>query len=64
MFLSFMIILMVIMIPGITTNVLQFTPGFQKYMTHRVSNAEEPSLYLEDVPELPDHPDVDHDHWN
>ena len=36
-------------------------------MTHRVNNATEPSrtpMYLEDVPELPDHPDVDHDDWS
>ena len=55
-------VLMVIMIPGVTINGLEFTPGFQKYMIHRVGNASmEPSLYLEDVPELPDHPYVDHD---
>ena len=55
------------MIPGVTTNVLDFIPGFQKYMTHRVNNAKEPSrtsLYLEDVPELPDHHDVNHDTWS
>ena len=37
-------------------------------MTHGVNNATEPSrtsLYLEDVPELPDYPDPDHDDdWN
>ena len=37
---------------------LDFTPDFQKYMTHRVNNAKEPSLYLEDVP------DADHDDWS
>ena len=55
---------MAIMIPGVITNELDFTPGFQKYMTHKdkVYNAEKPSqtsLYLEDVPELPDHLDAD-----
>ena len=70
MFLSFLIILMATMIPGVTTNdnVLDFTQGFHKYMTHGVSNAKEPSrtsLYLEDDPELPDHPDADHgDDWS
>ena len=55
------------MIPGVITNELDFTPGFQKYMTHTVYNAEKPSrtsFYLEDVPELPelpDHPDGDND---
>ena len=55
-FLSFLIILMVIMIHGVITNRLDFTPGFQKYMTHWVSNAKNASLYLEDVLELPDFP--------
>ena len=64
MFLSFLIILMVIMMPGVTTTELDFTPGFQKYMTHGVNNAKEPSLYLEDVHELPDHPDAYHDDWS
>ena len=62
MFLSFLIILMAIVIPRIITNELDFTPGFQKYMTHRVYNAEKPSrtsLYMEDVPELPDNLDAD-----
>ena len=64
MFLSFLIILMVTMVPEFTTNVLDFTPGFQKYMTRGVNNAMEPSrtsLYLEDAPELPHHPDAGHD---
>ena len=64
MFLTFLIIMMVTMIPEVTSNVLDFAPGFQKYMTHGVNNVREPSrtsLYLEDVPELPDHPDADHD---
>ena len=58
---------MATIVPGVTTNVLDFTPGFQKYMTHRVNNAKEPSrtsIYLEDVPELPDHPDGDHNTWS
>ena len=58
---------MVIMIPEVSTNGLNFTSGFQKYITHRVNNAKEPSrtsLYLEDVPELPDHPDADYDDWS
>ena len=61
MFLTFLIIMMVTMIPEVTSNVLDFAPGFQKYMTHGVNNAMEQSrtsLYLEDVP---DHPDADHD---
>ena len=64
---SFLIILMVIMIPGVITNKLDFSPAFQKYMIHRVNNEKEPSrtsLYMEDVPELPDHPDADHDDWS
>ena len=67
MFLTFLIIMMVTMIPEVTSNVLDFAPGFQKYMTHGVNNAMEPSrtsLYLEDVPELPDHPDADLDDWS
>ena len=57
---------MATMIPGDTTNGLEFMPGLvSKNIRHRVSNASlEPSLYLEDVPELPDHPDVDHDDWS
>ena len=54
---------MATMVPEVITNVLDFTQGFQKYMTHGVNNAKEPSrtsLYLEDVPELPDLPDGDH----
>ena len=49
MFLSFLIILMMTMVPEVITNVLDFTQGFQKYMTHGVNNAKEPSrisLYL------------------
>ena len=62
MFLSFLIILMATMVPEVITNVLDFTQGFQKYMTHGVNNAKEPSrtsMYLEDVPELHHHPDGD-----
>ena len=55
MFLSFLIILMTTTIPGVTTKILDFTQGVQKYMTHRVyNNANVPSrtsLYLEDVPD-------------
>ena len=48
MFLSFLIILMVIMMPGVT-NEQDLTPGFQKIMIHRVNSAKEwsrTSLYL------------------
>ena len=60
---SFLIILMMTMVPKVITNVLEFTQGLKKYMTHELNNAKEPtrtSLYLEDVPKLPDHPDGDH----
>ena len=67
MFLSFLILLMEIVIPGIIINELNFMPAFQKYMTHRVYIAEKPSrtsMYLEDVPELPDYPEDHCDTWN
>ena len=54
------------MVPGVTTKILDSTPDFQIYMTNRVNNVKKPSrtsLYLDDVPELPDHPDGDHDDW-
>ena len=55
---------MATMVSEVITNVLDFTQGFQKYMTLGVNDAKEPSrtsLYLEDAPELPDHPDAGHD---
>ena len=60
-------ILIVIMMPGVTANELDLTLGYQKYVTHRVNSTKEPprtSLYLEDVPELPDYSDADHDGWS
>ena len=66
MYQSFLIILMATAVPGVTTNVLDFRPGFQKYITHRVNDEKESSrtsMYLEDDPELPDHPVCDHDTW-
>ena len=47
------------MIPGVTTNKLDLTPVYKKYMTHMVNNTKEQSrtsIYLEDVPNLLDHP--------
>ena len=60
-------ILMVTIMPGVITIGPDSTPAFQKYIIHRVNNArnnKKTSPPLKDVPELPDHIDVDLDDWS
>ena len=66
----FLIFLIVMMTPGVTTINLDLIWDFQKYMIHGYFlqiKSSRTSLYLEDIPDLLDHPDCpggDHDTWS